>query len=135
MVFHYNYAKLLPFVRRAFNRRGLFPFGARSSCPWRKEGCGGRLASPPPAWSGRHAPGEGDVPPRHLLQVVDGRRLAGEAVVGVVVGHDGGGSQLAQLAVGALQLQLDGLQLRVLAPVHWRAVAEGHISETLFISK
>lgn len=67
----------------------------------------------------RHAPGEGDVSPRHLLQVVDGRRLAGEAVVGVVVGHDGGGTQLAQLAVGALQLQLDGLQLRVLAPVHW----------------
>lgn len=67
-----------------------------------------------------HAPGEGDVAPRHLLQVVDGRRLAGEAVVGVVVGHDGGGTQLAQLAVGALQLQLDGLQLRVLAPVHWR---------------
>lgn len=78
-----------------------------------------------------HAPGEGDVSPRHLLQVVDGRRLAGEAVVGVVVGHDGGGSQLAQLAVGALQLQLDGLQLRVLAPVHWRG-EKRHITDAVY---
>lgn len=70
--------------------------------------------------SRRHPPGEGDVSPRHLLQVVDGRRLASEAVVGVVVGHDGGGPQLAQLTVGTLQLQLNGLQLRVLAPVHWQ---------------
>lgn len=121
MVFHYNYAKLPPFVRRAFKATGPFPFGATSSCPqWRRgeEGRGLEEASPArlPA---RHTPGEGDVSPRHLLQVVDGRRLAGEAVVGVVVGHDGGGAQLAQLAVGALQLQLDGLQLRVLAPVHW----------------
>ena len=64
-------------------------------------------------------PGEGDVAAWHLLQVVDGCRLAGKAVVGVVVRHDGGGPQLAQLAVGALELQLDGLQLCVLPSVHW----------------
>lgn len=64
-------------------------------------------------------PGEGDVAPRHLLQVVDRRRLAGEAVVGVVVGHDGGGPELTELAVRTLQLQLDGLQLSVFTPVHW----------------
>jgi len=68
--------------------------------------------------SGPSPPGEGDVAPRHFLQVVDGRRLAPEAVVGVVVGHDGGGAQLAELAVWTLQLQLDGLQLGVFTPVH-----------------
>lgn len=67
------------------------------------------------------SPGEGDVPARDLLQVVDRRRLASEAVVGVVVGHDGGGPQLAELAVWALQLQLNGLQLCVFPPVHWKA--------------
>lgn len=75
-------------------------------------------------WLWALVPGEGDVAARHLLQVVDRRRLATEAVVGVVVGHDGGGPQLAQLAVRTLQLQLDGLQLRVFAPVHWREEEE-----------
>lgn len=36
-----------------------------------------------------HSPNEGDVFPRHLLQVTDGGGLASKAVVGVVVGHDG----------------------------------------------
>lgn len=81
-----------------------------------------------------HTPGERDVSPRHLLQVVDGRRLPGEAVVGVVISHDGGGAQLAQLAVGTLQLQLDGLQLCVLAPVHWQGegVTEGLIEGVVY---
>ena len=64
-------------------------------------------------------PGEGDISPRHFLQVGDRCRLPGEAVVGVVVGHDGGGPQLAELTVWTLQLQLDGLQLRMFTPVHW----------------
>lgn len=67
------------------------------------------------------SPGEGDVPPRDFLQVVHRCRLASEAVVGVVVGHDGGGPQLAELAVWALQLQLNGLQLCVFPPVHCKA--------------
>lgn len=63
-------------------------------------------------------PGEGDVAARHFLQVVDRRRLAGETVVWVVVGHDGGRPQLAELAVWTLQLQLDRLQLCVFTSVH-----------------
>lgn len=66
----------------------------------------------------QHLPNEGDMLPGHLLEVADGRRLASEAVVGVVVGHDGGGAELAQLILRALQLQLHGLQLLVLPAVH-----------------
>lgn len=73
-------------------------------------------------------PGEGDVTAGDFLQVVHRRRLPGEAVVGVVVGHDGGGPQLTELAVWTLQLQLNGLQLRVFTPVHWRDEKEGGIS-------
>lgn len=65
------------------------------------------------------SPGEGDVAARHFLQVIDRRRLACEAVVGVVVGHDGGGPQLTELAVWTLQLQLNRLQLCVFTSVHW----------------
>lgn len=64
------------------------------------------------------SPCEGDVTPRHFLQIIDGCRLPGEAVVGVVVGHDGGGPQLTELAVWTLQLQLNRLQLSVFTPVH-----------------
>lgn len=66
-------------------------------------------------------PGERDVPTRDFLQVVHGRRLPSEAVVGVVVSHDGGSPQLTELAVRALQLQLYRLELRVFPPVHWKA--------------
>lgn len=65
------------------------------------------------------SPGEGNVASRYLLQVADRRRFACEAVVWVVVGHDGGGSQLAELTVWTLQLQLNGLQLRVFSSIHW----------------
>lgn len=64
-------------------------------------------------------PGEGDVASRHFLQVVDRGRLTGETVVGIIVGHDGGGPQLTELAVWTLQLQLNRLQLCVFTPVHW----------------
>lgn len=64
-------------------------------------------------------PGERNVTTWHFLKVIDWCRLASEAVVGVVVCHDGGGPQLTELAVWALQLQLNRLQLGVLPPVHW----------------
>lgn len=64
-------------------------------------------------------PGERNVSPWHFLQVVDRGRFASEAVVGVVVCHDGGGPQLTELAVWTLQLQLNGLQLCVFTPIHW----------------
>lgn len=73
-------------------------------------------------------PAEGDVSPRDLLQVVHRCHLAGEAVVGVVVGHDGGGPQLTELAVRTLQLQLNRLQLCVFTPVHCWDANEGDIS-------
>lgn len=69
---------------------------------------------------GSFLPGEGDVASRHFLQVIDRGRLTGEAVVWVIVGHDGGGTQLTELAVWTLQLQLDRLQLCVFTSVHWR---------------
>lgn len=65
------------------------------------------------------SPGEGDVTSGHFFQVIDRRRLASEAVVGVVVGHDGGGPQLTEFAVRTLQLQLNRLQFCVFTPVHW----------------
>lgn len=70
------------------------------------------------SWDNLLLPGEGDVPTGDFFQVVYWRRLASEAIVGVVVGHDGGGPQLTELAVRALKLQLYRLQLRVLPPVH-----------------
>lgn len=73
----------------------------------------------PSLHSGSLSPGEGDVASRHFLQVADRRRFAGEAVVGVVVGHDGGGPQLTELTVRTLQLQLNGLQLCVFTSIHW----------------
>lgn len=66
-----------------------------------------------------HLPDEGDVFSRHLFKVTNGCGLSCKAVVGVVVCHDGGGTQLAQFVLWALQLHLHGLQLLVLAAVHW----------------
>lgn len=43
----------------------------------------------------QHSPDEGDVLPGHFLEVADGGGLSSKAVVGVVVGHDGGGAELA----------------------------------------
>lgn len=63
-------------------------------------------------------PDEGDVFSRHLFKVTNGRGLSCKAVVGVVVCHDGGGTQLAQFVFWALQLHLHGLQLLVLAAIH-----------------
>lgn len=74
------------------------------------------------------SPGKGNVSSRHFLQVIDWGRLACKAVVGVVVRHDGGGSQFTELAVWTLQLKLDGLQLCVLTPVHWWEENERRVS-------
>lgn len=73
-------------------------------------------------------PGERDITSRYFLQVVDRCSFAGEAVVGVVVGHDGGGPQLTELAVWTLQLQLNRLQLCVFTPVHWWDENERQVS-------
>lgn len=47
-------------------------------------------------------PDEGDVFSRHLFEVTNGSGLSCEAVVGIVVCHDSGGTQLAQLIFRAL---------------------------------
>lgn len=47
-------------------------------------------------------PDEGDVFSRHLFEVTNGRGLSCKAVVGIVVCHDSGGAQLAQLIFRAL---------------------------------
>lgn len=63
-------------------------------------------------------PDEGDVFSRHLFKVTNGGGFPCKAVVGVVVCHDGGGTQLAEFVLWALQLHLHGLQLLVLAAIH-----------------
>lgn len=39
----------------------------------------------------------------NFLEVVERGRLAREAVVGVIVGHDGGGADLAEFILGTMQ--------------------------------
>lgn len=47
-------------------------------------------------------PDEGDVFSRHLFEVTNGRGLSCKAVVGIVVSHDSGGTQLAEFIFWAL---------------------------------
>lgn len=65
-------------------------------------------------------PEQGDVLARHLLEVVERGGLAGEAVVRVVVGHDGGGADLAQLVLRALEPHPDRMQVVILPVVDYR---------------
>lgn len=47
-------------------------------------------------------PYQRDIFPGHLFEVTNGCGLPCKAVIGVVVSHNGGGSQLAQFILGAL---------------------------------
>lgn len=65
-------------------------------------------------------PEECDVLARHLLQFVERGGLPREAVVGVVVGHDGGGADLAQFVLWALQAAPHGVQIALPSEPHYR---------------
>lgn len=54
-----------------------------------------------------------------FFQVIEWRRLPREAVVGVVVRHDGGGANLAQFVLGAVQASPDRVQVILPAIPHW----------------
>lgn len=65
-------------------------------------------------------PEECDVLAGNFLQVAERRGLAGEAVVGVVVRHDGGGADLAQLVLWALQTPPHSVQVVLPAIPHYK---------------
>ena len=64
------------------------------------------------------APEQRDVLARHFLQFTERGSLPCKAVVGVVVGHDGGRADLAQLVLRALQTYPHRMELVLLAVVN-----------------
>lgn len=64
-------------------------------------------------------PQQGDVLAWHLLEVAERGGLAGEAVVGVVVSHDGGGADLTQLVLRTLEPHPDRVQVVLLSVVDY----------------
>lgn len=80
-------------------------------------------------------PEQGDVLAWNLLQVAERRGLACEAVVGVVIGHDGGGADLAQLVLWALQTPPYSMQVVLPAVPHCRQKQNQTINVVTFTSE
>lgn len=75
--------------------------------------------------SRRAVPEKGYVLARYLLQFIEWSCLSCKAVVGVVVCHDGGGADLAQLVLWALQTPPHCMQVVLPAVPHWRQRQDG----------